>query len=104
MSQEDEKMDEPVTLRQILENQEIMIQNMDLVLQRLMIVERDVRVLHTRSHETKIYVKRGLAECKEYLKACQKGYHNIAEFSENLLEETEELQNTMASATVSTWS
>ena len=90
-------------LNQILQNQETILSSIKIMSRRLMIIERDVRVLHCRSHETKLYVRRGLAECKEYLKACQKGYHNIAEFSEMMLEETEELQNTMATATVSTW-
>ena len=96
--------------RQILMNQKIMIQrqteiakNMELINHKLILLERDVRVLHERSHETKLYVKRGLAECTEYLKACQKGYHNIAEFSEAMLDETEDLANSMATATVSTW-
>jgi hypothetical protein len=111
---EDEKMDEPITLEsfasQIFQNQEIMIKrqteiakNMEILNRRLMLIERDVRVLHSKSHETKIYVKRGLAECKEYLKACQKGYHNISEFSEAMLEETEELQNSLATAQVNSW-
>ena len=95
---------------QLLQNQKIMIQrqteiarNMEIVNVRMMKIERDISLLQSRSHETKIYVKRGLAECKLYLKACQEGYRQTLHAAEKQLEETEELQNCLATATVSTW-
>ena len=87
----------------MLERQSIIAKNMEILSKRLYVIETSVRLLQTRSHETKIYVKRGLAECKDYLKACHDGYTQIKEAALSQLEETEDLSNTLATASVSTW-
>ena len=87
----------------ILKRQNIIANNMETLSKRLYSIEKSVKQLQTRSHETKIYVKRGLAECKDYLKACHDGYTQIKEAALSQLEETEDLSNTLATASVSAW-
>ena len=95
---------------QVFTNQQTMLsrqskiaENMESLSKRMYSIEFAVRLLQTRSHETKIYVKRGLAECKEYLKACQEGYSQIKDAAIAQLEETEDLSNTLATASVGAW-
>ena len=45
----------------------------------------------------------GLEECKKYLAACREGYINTQKAFEMQLEETEELQNTLATCTMTEW-
>ena len=87
----------------IMERQSKIAERLQKVAERLYLVEVKSQEIFSRSHETKIYVRRGLAECKEYLKACSEGYKHIKEAAIQQLEETEDLSNSFATATVSTW-
>jgi hypothetical protein len=88
------------TLQILIENQRVITTQLGVLSRHVTQIENNLRSFSNRTINV---VNTGLAECKEALKACQKGYHNIADFSEAMLEETEDLQNCLSTATVSTW-
>ena len=81
-------------LNMILEVQ----QTQKIILNKLLLHERNTRVTHRQLHDTKLSVKRGYDLCLEQLKAVQKSYHNVLEAQEHCMEENEDLLSDLSNS------
>ena len=69
-----------------------------LIIQKLLLNERNHRVSHQKIQDTKISVKRGYDLCVQQLKAVQKSYHNVIEAQQICMEENEELLSDLSAS------